>query len=178
MTLLGIATLAAPYIKSAVGFVAFSAWEYWLGRTKKFAANSTIELVNHLVTAFFKRCRISKKEKIQMEDAIPEAGAPEAAKEMKAAEAAPAAEMAVDKEIKLGSIGKVELDFSHGKAHISISAVAPGDLGVEGGSFVKCDAEKLIVALFAAIEAKSPPGAVMIEEVVKNLVITAVKAIP
>jgi hypothetical protein len=35
----------APYIKEIACFVGYSVWEYWLGKTKKIAPNSTVELV-------------------------------------------------------------------------------------------------------------------------------------
>ena len=37
----------------------YSVWEYWLGKTVKFAANSTIELVVHLLKGKIKWKKIS-----------------------------------------------------------------------------------------------------------------------
>lgn len=82
-----------------------------------------------------------------------------------------------DKTIDLGTVGKLELDFSEGVATVSVSAAVPGSVGVEGGAFIKCDAEQLINKLFEVIEKKSSPGAVAIEEGVKEILVSAVKAI-
>lgn len=90
----------------------------------------------------------------------------------------PVADHAPDKVVELGPIGKIELDFHNGLAYVKVSASVPGQVGVEGGAFVSCDSEKLIDALFAAIEKKLPAGATPLAEGVKAIIVGAVKSIP
>lgn len=137
-------------------------WEYWLGKTKKTAASSTLELIGKIVFALGARL-FKRKANIMTEGQAPVA-------------AEPAAQP--DKTIVLGDVGKIEIDFSHGKALVQLSAAVPGGVGIEGGAFVKCDAEQLINALFAAIEKKLPDSMDPIAEGVKVIVVQAVKAIP
>jgi len=134
------------FIKQNAIAIGFSVWEYWLGKTKKLAANSSWELIENIGAWVIRR--YFRKGKSNME-----------------------------KDVKLGTVGDVDLKLEKGIATISISAAVPGDAGIEGGAFVKCDAEKLLGKLFAEIEAKSPAGAVPIEETVKAIIIQAVKAI-
>ncbi len=88
-----------------------------------------------------------------------------------------AVEAQVDKTIELGSIGKIEIDFSEGKALISLSAAVPGNVGIEAGAFIKCDAEKLVEAIAEAIKAKLPDAADPIAETVKDILVLALKTI-
>lgn len=91
---------------------------------------------------------------------------------------AAASEAAPDKEIKLGEVGVLVLDFSAGVATIKLSAAVPGSVGLEGGAFVKCDSEMLIKALFAALKSKFPPGVAPMVAAVEAVLVQAVKAIP
>lgn len=145
---------ASPFIKQLACVFAFAVWEYWLGKTKKLAAASTLELI--LRKVFFK----PKKEELAMQNEIQ-----------------PAMSAQPDKEIKLGEIGEIEIDFTSGLAMISLSAKVPGNIGIEGGAFIKCDAEQLINKLFEAIEKKLPDSVDPLAETVKMVIIGAVKAI-
>lgn len=82
-----------------------------------------------------------------------------------------------DKTIALGSVGKIEIDFTAGVAKVAISAAVPGEVGLKGGAFIECDAEMLVTALAKAIEVKLPDSADPIAETVKNILIMALKAI-
>jgi hypothetical protein len=86
----------------------------------------------------------------------------------------------MEKDIALGSVGGLKLSFGGGKAMVSLSAsesVLGGGVAVAGSASASVDASILVDMLFAAIEAKSPAGAVAIEEAVKLIVKNAVLAI-
>lgn len=83
----------------------------------------------------------------------------------------------MEKDIALGSVGKVAIAFSEGLASVSLSVAVPGQVGISGGASVSCDSVALMDALFVAIESKLPVGADPIAETVKAILIEAVKAI-
>lgn len=99
--------------------------------------------------------------------------------EMQAADAVLPEVMAaeVDKVIELGQVGKIEIDFNKGVAKVSISAAVPGQVGLEGGAFIQCDAEQLVSAIAEAIKKKLPDAADPIADTVKVILIQALKAI-
>lgn len=175
----------APYIKQIACFLAFSMWEYWLGKNKKTASSSTIELIGKtlisLATRLFKRKgktmsegQEEVKSEVAAEAAPMEAASIEpAAVKMKAADDGQA-----DKVIELGKVGKLELDFDHGKASVKISMSAPGDLGIEGGAMITVQADELVSALVDALAKKLPDSAKPMAEAVKAILVSAIKAIP
>lgn len=77
----------------------------------------------------------------------------------------------MEKDIALGSFGKLELLFAGGKASLSVQG--QGGLAIS----ITDDASVLVDLIFSAIEKASPAGAVPIEESVKALVKAAVIAI-
>lgn len=53
-------------------FFAYAVWEYWLGKTKKFAANSTVELAAHALAWLFRLIfRKGKSKSMKYEKIIP-----------------------------------------------------------------------------------------------------------
>lgn len=137
------------YGKEITGFIIYSVWELWLGKTTKLTANSTLELVmNGLVGLVFGK----KKELVKMDE----------------------------KTVALGQAGSLKFDIEGGKAVVSVGvagALAEGSLAVEAKVSATVDAAHLVDLLFAAVEAKSPPGFVAIEETVKEIVKKAVMAL-
>jgi len=85
--------------------------------------------------------------------------------------------MIMERDIELGKVGALEIKFDEGVASVSISAAVPGEVGIEGGAFVKCSSVTLIEKLFEAIEKKLPDHMDPIAETVKVIIINAVKAI-
>lgn len=83
----------------------------------------------------------------------------------------------MEKQIVLGSVGELDLALSGGVLTIKEVAAVPGDAGVSEQAGVQVDAAKLLEKLGKLIEAKSPAGAVPVEELVLSGLITAVKAI-
>lgn len=144
----------AEYSEHIACFLVYSVWEYYLGKTHKIAATSTLDVIFSLCSKLFRKGKINMSDE-QVQETVAQP----------------------DKTIDLGTVGKLELDFSEGVATVSVSAAVPGSVGVEGGAFIKCDAEQLINKLFEVIEKKSSPGAVAIEEGVKEILVSAVKAI-
>lgn len=165
MTLPELCQEVAPSIKQLFGLIIFGVWEYWLGKTKKLTSASTLELLFRIAA------RVLTKGKSMSEVKSDEAP--------KAAEAAPAvAAEQPDKTIELGHVGKVVIDFHHGKASVSVSVAAPGDLGLAGQAGITCDAGQLVKALMDAIQKKLPPGASAIVEGVEVILVKAIQAIP
>lgn len=79
----------------------------------------------------------------------------------------------MEKDIKLGTIGDLDISLSGGKASVTLKAESsvPGmALTAQASMVVTMDAAALADKLFAAIEKASPPGAVPIEEGVKMIV--------
>lgn len=118
----------------------FGMWEYWLGKTEKFVASSTFELIE----LGLKRLLRGRK--------------------------------SMEKQIVQGEVGGVKLTINQGKVRLEGSA-AVGSVGASAGGFVEEDTGVLLDKLFAEIEAKSPPGATVIEEGVKQLLKNAAMAI-
>lgn len=141
------------HIGQAACLLAYSVWECWLGKNKKTVSSSTLEMVALSILKLFRGDR-KNMEQEQKSAAQP------------------------DKEIQLGSVGELELDFTHGKARIALSAKVPGDVGVSGGAFIECDSEQLINKLFEALQKKLPDSVDPIADTVKLLLVNAVKAIP
>lgn len=171
MTLSGLAQIILPYIDEIVCAFAFSVWEYWLGRTKLTPANSSLGLVGLLVNTavqLFKERLKKGMKKMENQVSAPEAAVPAAASEV-------AVPVQPDKEVKLGDVGELELDFHKGMVTIAISAKVPGEVGVEGGAFVKMDSEKMIKKLLEAIQKKLPAGAAPVADTVGGLLIAALK---
>ena len=82
----------------------------------------------------------------------------------------------MEKDIKLGNIGDLDLSFSGGKAKVEVSVnVEAAALSV--GATVSMDAGQLIDKMFSAIEKASPAGAQPIEESVKLIIKAAVAAL-
>ena len=81
----------------------------------------------------------------------------------------------MDKDIKLGTVGDVDFNFTAGKGKITLTI--PGADGVAAGAFVTADSEAMVNALFVAIEKALPPSALPIEESVKMIIISALKSI-
>ncbi|MES2355621.1 MAG: hypothetical protein V4568_14725 [Pseudomonadota bacterium] len=82
----------------------------------------------------------------------------------------------MEKDVELGSVGKLALSFSGGKALLSVTA-GYSPAGASVSAQVSEDASVLIDLLFSAIEKASPAGAVPIEETVKALVKASVAAV-
>ena len=158
MILQDLLLLITPYIKQAAFFLVYFVLEYWLGKTKKTASGSVGELIANLILAVISKL-LNKKGKLKMSE------------EMKEVEA-----HAPDKEIPLGEIGKIEIDFHKGLASISLSAKLPGGIA-ESGAFIKMDSEMLLNAVFEAIKKKLPEGSAPLLEGVKGVLVGAVKAI-
>lgn len=74
----------------------------------------------------------------------------------------------MEKELVQGSKGDVKLTISAGKIRIEASGKLES-AGGSAGAFIEEDAGALLDKIFAAIEAKSPAGAVPIEEGVKTM---------
>lgn len=86
----------------------------------------------------------------------------------------------MEKDIAIGSVGGLKISLGGGKAVVSIGVEKSI---LDGASVTKVEASEMVDAsvlvdlLFKAIEANSPPGAVLIEESVKEIVKKAVAAI-
>ncbi len=83
----------------------------------------------------------------------------------------------MEKDIKLGSMGDLDLSFAAGKAALKLSAQAVVDaagFNIDASVMASMDSAVLIDKLFAAIEKASPPGIVLIEESVKQIIKEAV----
>lgn len=86
----------------------------------------------------------------------------------------------MEKDVALGSVGSLAISFGGGKATVSLGVSAPANsLGFSASANVSAseDAMALVDKLFAAIEAASPAGAVVIEESVKAVIKAAVAGI-
>lgn len=83
----------------------------------------------------------------------------------------------MEKDIKLGALGDLDVKLEAGVLSISVVAAVPGDLGVSAGAQIKCDSQVLLDKIFAAIEAKASPGVAVIEESVKGLIKKAAAAL-
>lgn len=81
----------------------------------------------------------------------------------------------LDKDIKLGSFGDLDLSFSGGKAQLSLKADVPG-AAVTAGIMIVMDATILIDKLKAAIEAKYPASS-PIDEAVFALLKSAISSV-
>lgn len=81
----------------------------------------------------------------------------------------------MEKEIGIGSVGKLDLSFAGGKAIAKVGIIIPGGLSVDVA--IQEDASALVDLLFAAIEKNAAPGTVAIEEAVKAIIKQAVLAI-
>lgn len=86
----------------------------------------------------------------------------------------------MEKAIKLGTVGSIDLKFAGGNASISIVAndsVLGGAVSLASTTTATISGAELIDLLFKEIESKSPAGAIPIEETVKDLIKSAVAAI-
>lgn len=86
----------------------------------------------------------------------------------------------MEKDVKIGNVGDLDLSISGGKALVKVSVgaeSAAAGLAVKAELSASLDAGALVDKLFAAIEAASPAGAVPIEEGVKAIVKAAVLAV-
>lgn len=83
----------------------------------------------------------------------------------------------MEKELVQGSLGDIKVTLSGGKAKLEAQGALPGGVGVTAGAFLECDASALLDKIFAEIEAKSPAGAVPLEEAVKLVIKQAVAAL-
>lgn len=82
--------------------------------------------------------------------------------------------------IKLGSVGDLDLALSGGKATVKLSAtagVASVGLTAEASMSVTMDSAVLVDKLFAAMEKALPAGAIPIEEGIKLMVKEAISKI-
>lgn len=73
----------------------------------------------------------------------------------------------MEQDIKLGSVGDLDISFAGGKASVKVSVAAAleaAGLAVSGDVVVSLDASALVDKLFAAIEKASPAGVVPFEE--------------
>lgn len=82
----------------------------------------------------------------------------------------------MEQDVKLGSVGDLDLKLSGGKASLMLSAALPA-AAASASVGVVIDAGVLVDKLFAAVEAASPPGVAPIEESVKAVVKAAVMAL-
>lgn len=80
-----------------------------------------------------------------------------------------------EKDIQVGSVGKLSLSFSGGKALVGFTGKIPG--GVDLSFSASDDAGVLIDQIAAAVEKASPPGVVLIESTVFALMKSTVLAI-
>lgn len=86
----------------------------------------------------------------------------------------------MENDVKLGELGDLDLKLENGKASVTlkVSKEIPGAaLKSKAEVSIEMDASALLDKLFAAIEAKSPAGAVVIEEGVKMILKAAVEKI-
>lgn len=82
----------------------------------------------------------------------------------------------MDTELVQGPAGDIKLTISGGKIRLE-GAGNLSSVGGSAGAFIQEDGNVLLDKLFAEIEAKSPAGAVPIEETVKALLKSAVASI-
>ena len=82
----------------------------------------------------------------------------------------------MEKDVALGSVGKLALTFEGGKAMLSLTA-GYDPAGASASLVISEDALVLVDLLFAAIEKASPAAAVPIEEGVKSIIKAAVQVI-
>lgn len=89
--------------------------------------------------------------------------------------------MTQEKKIPLGSVGEVDIKIEQGIATVSVGVKVltdeQGVAGAEAGAFAKVSTDILLDKIFAAIEAKSGPGIIPIEEGVKNILKMSAKSI-
>lgn len=86
----------------------------------------------------------------------------------------------MEKDVELGKVGMLKLELNAGKAIVSVSvkeSVLEGSVSGVADLSVTVSSSVLLDLLFAAIEEKSPSGAVAIEEGVKKMLKSAVEAI-
>lgn len=79
----------------------------------------------------------------------------------------------MDENISLGSFGNVDISFVQGIAKVNLTVASSNIVQAS----ISCDAGALIDALFAAIEAKSSSGAVVVEKSVQAVIKQAVLAL-
>lgn len=86
----------------------------------------------------------------------------------------------MDKDVKLGNLGDLDISIVDGKAILKLSASADipeAALSAKAEVVVTMDGAALLDKMFAAIEKASPPGAVAIEEGVKAIVKAALSKV-
>ncbi len=82
----------------------------------------------------------------------------------------------MDKDVKLGAVGDLDIGFTAGKAFVTISIGHDFEEGVSVKSVTSAnvDASILLGKLFDAIEKASPPGVVVFEEGAKAIALEAI----